>query len=71
MLAAAVMVIGVFGLAPIPHGYAARVMVDRRNLSGLPNGFHGFSNIPFAAVGLLGLMAAFGRTSTRGQGEPD
>ncbi len=66
VLTVTLMVIGLFALPPIPQGSAAHVMVDQRSLSGIPNGLDVLSNIPFAAIGLLGLVATFGRRASRG-----
>lgn len=59
------MVAGVFALAPIPQGSAAHLMVDGRPFFGIPNGFDVLSNIPFAAVGLLGLATTFATHASR------
>lgn len=61
LLAVAGMAAGTFALSPMPQGAAAHLMVDSRSFLGIPNSFDVLSNLPFAAVGLLGLAATFGR----------
>ena len=47
----------------IPQDPAYHVMADQRTLLGIPNALNVLSNVPFAIVGALGLVATFGARS--------
>jgi hypothetical protein len=47
--------------APIPQDPAYHLMADRRILLGIPNCLNVLSNLPFAAVGVVGLATVFAR----------
>ena len=46
---------------PLPQPLDYHVMADRRTLIGIPNCLNVLSNLPFAIVGLAGLVQTFGR----------
>ncbi len=50
---------------PIPQSPAYHLFADTRSLLGIPNCLNVVSNLPFAIVGLLGLMETFSRRSGR------
>ena len=67
-----VVALAVFGAAaavlvgpPVPQPLAYHSMADQRSWLGIPNALNVLSNLPFAVVGLLGLMAVFGSNSGR------
>ena len=58
----ALLVCAVVVLLPrIPQDPAYHVMADQRTLGGLPNAFDVVSNLPFAVIGLAGLMIVMKR----------
>lgn len=52
---------GILALPPIAQDPAYHRMADERSLLGMPNALNVLSNLPFGAVGLLGLATVFGR----------
>jgi hypothetical protein len=60
----ALAVLGTIGVAmavpPVPQPLAYHEMADRRTIAGIPNAFNVLSNLPFAIVGVLGLIAVGG-----------
>lgn len=50
---------------PIPQSPAYHLFADTRSLLGIPNCLNVVSNLPFAIVGVLGLMETFSRRSGR------
>jgi hypothetical protein len=65
-LAVTASLVVVFVRPPLAQDAAYHVMADHRTLLGIPNCLNVLSNLPFAAVGLLGLAVVF----RRGAGGP-
>src|SRR5450432_2238074 len=65
----AVAAIAVLSRPPIPQDVAYHSMADERPVLGVPNGLNVASNLPFALVGALGLMATAQRLHDR-EGRP-
>ena len=55
--------IGVTMSPRIPQDDAYHHFADRRPVAGIPNGLNVLSNLPFAVVGIAGLIATFRRTT--------
>jgi len=51
-----VILIAVFAHAPVPQDPAYHAFADRRTFLGIPNGLNVVSNLPFAIVGIFGLI---------------
>jgi hypothetical protein len=60
-LAVTASLVVVFVRPPLAQDPAYHVMADQRTLLGIPNCLNVLSNLPFAAVGLLGLVVVFRR----------
>ena len=56
-----VILIAVFAHAPIPQDPAYHAFADRRTFLGIPNGLNVLSNLPFAVVGIFGLIVIWRR----------
>src|SRR5918992_1292487 len=54
-------VAAVFARPPMSQPMAYHNMADQRALLGIPNALNVLSNLPFAVVGLMGLLEALGR----------
>ncbi|MBH0210122.1 MAG: alkaline phytoceramidase, partial [Nitrospira sp.] len=59
VLAAAIAGIVILGGSPSPQDPAYHRMADERHFFGIPNCLNVLSNLPFAFVGLLGLVTVF------------
>jgi hypothetical protein len=57
-----------FAGPPIPQDSAYHHMADTRPVFGVPNGLNVLSNVPFALVGLFGLVGVFRRHGGPGKG---
>ena len=62
-LALLAVVIGVMLSPRIPQDDAYHHFADQRSMAGIPNALNVLSNLPFAVVGLAGLMATFRRAT--------
>jgi hypothetical protein len=60
----------VFTRPPIPQDAAYHHMADTRRVFGVANGLNVLSNVPFALVGIVGLVGVFRRHGGEG-GNPD
>lgn len=56
-----VAVAAVFAVPAFPQPLAYHDMADQRRWMGIPNTLNVVSNLPFAIIGVLGLVATFGR----------
>lgn len=59
LLAVAVCAVVVYARPPIPQAREYHQFADARTLFGVPNAFDVLSNIPFAMVGIAGLVTVF------------
>ena len=65
LIAGAIATLAVFLWPPIPQAPDYHVMADQRTCLGIANCLNVLSNLPFAIVGILGLMATFGHGRSR------
>jgi len=62
-IAGCLAIVGAFLMPPIAQPQAYHRMADERTISGIPNALNVVSNLPFAVVGLIGLMTLLSKKS--------